>query len=164
LLVILVGLGGCGYGFTPSGAHLDPGIKTIFVEPVVNRTTEVHLGEFVRTDLGELFGRSPRFHLTATRAQAGAFLTAVIENLSIHDLTRGPDGRSMEERITITASFALVRPQDGKTIWDVRNLSSQGAYITGQGIAAAQANRQEALKKISRDLTEKAYRMLMSGF
>ncbi len=164
IIVVIFLLAGCGYRFTPGGEHLDRSLKKLFVDNFDNKTPEVYSEEELRNAFIDQLVKSGRFELAPARGQAQVVLTGSIEQLSAAALSVGAGGLAREERLAMVASFALVRTDNGKILWSIRDLAMNADYQAGLGVSADQANRIKARRKLCQDLSERAYGLMMSGF
>jgi hypothetical protein len=87
-----------------------------------------------------------------------------IENLSSSPLSYKTSNLSAEERFTITLSLTFEQRDNKKIIWSYPGISSIQDYIVSADPAVTQANKNNALLKLSNDTAERAYRLMMSGF
>jgi len=164
LCLALLMFTGCGYRFQPSGQNIDAQIKTVFIENFANQTSEANIEDQFRASFGDLFTRSQRFRLAADKANAHAILTGSILSIATTHLTAGKDSQALEERITMALDLAFIR-QDGKQVlWSARNIAGTTEYLIDRNSEITSKNRKDALLRLNRDLSERAYQLMMSGF
>ena len=164
-LCLAVTLCGCGYRFSPGGEWLDSGIRTVFIDNVVNSTSEPLVEVYVRGGFEDQFRKSPRFRLADSREAADAVLKGTITSLSAAPVAFDRYDKASESRAVMVLNLSFEERRTGKTLWSVANFSGNESYRIDQANPNATAtSRQAALQKLSSDMAEKAYRNLMSGF
>ncbi len=164
VLFALFLLAGCGYRFLPSGQNIDAQIKTVFIENFANKTSEANVEDQLRTYFSELFTRTERFRLAQDKARAHAILTGAIESIGTTHLALGQSSQALEERITMTLNLTLMRQAGKQVLWSARNIAGTAEYLIDQNLERTNNNRKEALSRLSKDLSERAYILMTSGF
>lgn len=164
VLLALLMLAGCGYRFLPSGQNIDPQVRTVFIESFANKTSEANVEDQFRTCFSDLFARTDRFRLAADKAFAHAILSGSIESIGTTHLAIGKDSRALEERITMTLDITLIRQDGQQVLWSARNIAGTAEYLIDPNIEVTNNNRKAALSRLIRDLSERAYHLMMSGF
>ncbi len=166
LLVSLILItAGCGYRFSPGGEWIDSGIRTVFVDNLVNGTGEPYVEIYLRNGFEDQFRKSPRFRLAASRETADAVLKGTVTALSTSYVAYDRYDKATESRAVMVLSLAFEERKTGKNLWNVANFSGNESYRVDQANPnTTSTNKQVALQKLSGDMAEKAYRNLMSGF
>ena len=155
---------GCGYSLKPGGEYIDKDIQTIFVDVFVNKTSEASIENTFRTAFIDQFIQGKRFRIVDSQDRADVVFKGSIENLSSSPLSYKTSNLAAEERFTITLSLTFEQRVNKKIIWSYPGISSIQDYIVSADPAATQANKNNALLKLSNDTAERAYRLMMSGF
>lgn len=165
LVSLLVITAGCGYRFSPGGEWIDSGIRTIFVDNLVNSTSEPYVGIYLRNGFEDQFRKSPRFRLAASREASDAILKGTISALSTSYVAYDRYDKATESRAVMVLNLTFEERKTGKKLWSVANFTGNESYRVDQANpSSTSTNRQTALQKLSGDMAEKAYRNLMSGF
>jgi len=166
LLVSLILItAGCGYRFSPGGEWIDSGIRTVFVDNLVNSTSEPYVEIYLRNGFEDQFRKSPRFRLAASRETADAVLKGTVSALSTSYVAYDRYDKATESRAVMVLNLAFEERKTGKNLWSVANFSGNESYRVDQANPnTTSTNKQGALQKLAGDMAEKAYRNLMSGF
>ena len=154
---------GCGYGVTPGGEFIDKSIQTVFVDNFSNSTSEAGLENSVRSAFIDQFIKGRRLKLVSSREAADALFRGAITNLSTTPLAYTSASLAAEERLTVTMELILEEQGAKNIIWTDKAFSSTQDYVFAN-LSIKERNRRDALTKLSNDLAEKAYRLMMSGF
>lgn len=166
LLVSLILItAGCGYRFSPGGEWIDSGIRTVFIDNLVNSTSEPYVEIYLRSGFEDQFRKSSRFRLANSRETADAILKGTLSALSTSYVAYDRYDKATESRAIMVLNLAFEERKTGKKLWSVANFTGNESYRVDQANPnATSTNKQAALQKLSGDMAEKAYRNLMSGF
>jgi len=154
----------CGYSVIPDGEAIDKNIQKIFVDVLVNKTSEANIENTFRTAFIDQFIQGRRFKLAGSPGEADAILKGSIESLSAAALSYQATSLAAEDRITVVLSLTLEAQNPKNVIWANSSFSGLQDYIMGNNLSIAQANKKNALIKLCNDTAERAYRLMMSGF
>ena len=166
LLVSLILItAGCGYRFSAGGDWIDSGIRTIFVDNIANSTAEPFVEIYLRNGFEDQFRKSPRFRLADSRETADAILKGTITALSTSYVAYDRYDKATESRAVMVVSLTFEERRTNKKLWSLSNFTGNESYRVDQSNPnTTSVNKQAALTKLSNDMSEKAYRNLMSGF
>jgi len=116
-LALVLSLSGCGYGLVGRTSSLPPEIRSLYVEPLENRTTRQQV-ELLLTEalVGELVTRR-RFEIVRRRDLADAILGGEITSFIVRPVRFDADGRAEEYEIAIRANMQFTATKDGEKIW-----------------------------------------------
>jgi outer membrane lipopolysaccharide assembly protein LptE/RlpB len=154
----------CGYRFIPDGEAIDKNIQKIFVDVFVNKTSEANIENSFRTAFIDRVTQGQRFKLAESPGEADAILKGSIESLNAAPLSYQATNLAAEDRITVVLSLTLEAQNPKNVIWANSSFSGTQDYSMGNNLSVAQANKKNALIKLSNDTAERAYRLMMSGF
>jgi hypothetical protein len=155
---------GCGYGFSPGGEHLDPGIQRVYIDNFANNTPEANVENIFRSSFISRFQSSPRFKLAQSKDLADAVFKAKIAGLTSAHLSFYSTNIAREDRVTVTMD-ASFETKSGDIIWSNRNFSWYADYLIDQNnTGTTEANRKAALSKLATESADRMYRAIMSGF
>jgi len=154
---------GCGYRFSAGGEYIDKKIRTVFVDNFANRTSETYIDNTIRNAFINQFTTGSRFSIVDRREKADAIFRGSIDNITTAPLSYQKSNLAAEERVTITMELAFEEQDTKKSIWTNKSFSGYQDYGTPD-LNSKEANRKNALIKLSEDTAERAYRLMMSGF
>lgn len=152
---------GCGYA--PVAHSPGIGVRTLFVEPLVNRTTEPFLDSIVTNSLVERFGRDSRLRLVKRRADAEAVLSGDVAAYHRTSISYDSSDKIREYRSTMTINVAVRRNADGKTLWK-NAVSWTEDSQNSSDLGVQQDNETSAIQKIGERLAEQLYHRLQENF
>ena len=156
-------ISGCGYRFSAGGEYIDKKIRTVFIDNFTNRTGEPYIDNTIRNAFINQFTTGSRFTIVDRREKADAAFRGSIDSLTTAPLSYQKSNLASEERVTITMELAFEEQDTKKTIWTNKSFSGYQDYATPD-LNSKEANRKNALIKLSNDTAERAYRLMMSGF
>ncbi len=155
---------GCGYRFAPGGEHIDAGLQKIFIGAFSNSTSEANIENYVRNAFFSRFRRGSRFDPVASMGEADAFVTGRIVSITTGHLSYSSSDLAKEDSVTMTLEVAFKRTDNGEVIWMNAGLSGREAYTVATSTSTTATNKETAIRKLSNDMADKAYRNMMSGF
>jgi hypothetical protein len=162
LLLAAVMIAGCGYRFAGEES-IDSALRTVFVDPFVNKTSEAHAETIFRTAFINRFVQESRFRLAKSREEADAVCRGTIRSLQVSPLAYKASNLAASERLTITLELSFEERGSGRVIWTDGAFTGTGDYpVTTVGVT--EASRKNALVKLAGDAAERAYRLMMAGF
>jgi hypothetical protein len=154
----------CGYSFAPQGKYIDKRIQTVYVESFGNKTAQAEIENFVRTAFINQFIQFSRLKVVGSAESADAIIKGNVLNLNAAPLSYRANTLAAEERATITLELSLREKESGKTIWSSKSISHTVDYTLEDNINLLPVTRKNALIKLSNDLAEKAFNLMMAGF
>jgi len=157
---------GCGYHLAGGEDNIDPGIQKVFVDTFANRTGEAGLENLFRNAFIDQVLRGGRFQLAGRREEADALIRGNIQSLTTSHLAyRRDTDLAAEERLTVVLDITFEERASKKVIWQNRNFSYYNDYMVASGQTdMVEADRKSALVKLSNDVAERAYSLILSGF
>lgn len=163
LVLALLLLWGCGYRFSPGGEGIDPTVRTVYIEPFANRTSEANVENMFRSAFTDWFAKGGRFKLVDQAQKADALWRGGVQTLTTTTLSYRASNIAAEERMVVVLDLQFVHSGSGQVIWSDRAFSGTQDYAIPEG-ANTESARKNALAKLAMDTAERAYRMMMSGF
>jgi hypothetical protein len=110
---------GCGYGLVGRTSSLPPDIETIFIEPLVNRTSRELIDQEFTRAISEEFLRRPRYEVVNSPNEADAVLTGQITSFNVRPvLFGGAEGRATEYEIQVLAAMEFKRADTFEVLWN----------------------------------------------
>ncbi|MDO9516193.1 MAG: LPS assembly lipoprotein LptE [Syntrophales bacterium] len=155
---------GCGYHFAPGGENVDAGIQKIFIGAFSNSTSEANVENYVRNAFFSRFRRGSRFTPVASMDEADASLTGKIVGITTSHLAYSSSDLAKEDRVEMALEVVFKRTDNGEVIWMNAGLSGREAYAVAVSTTTTATNKENAIKKLSVDMADKAYRNMLSGF
>ncbi len=154
LLIAIIGLlAGCGYHRQETEVQLPSWIRTIYIAPWKNNSTELRLGQWLTDDLREEFLRDSGLSLVP-RDQADVILEGKIESAYTTGLSYVRYDVSVERRIGVECSVRLLDAKTGKELWKSPPIYREEGFYVGKTLMMTEGYKENALKKISQDLAE----------
>jgi outer membrane lipopolysaccharide assembly protein LptE/RlpB len=150
LLVLCVGLAGCGYQFGGGGTLLPKDAQTIFVESFVNRTREVGAGQELTTAVrSELYRRS-RLRLVDNAEQADVILSAVVRSMYSQTSSINRHNESLQFEAHMVLDVALRRREPNEIVWRGPGMKLSQVYAGSRAavVTTSSAFRNETLDTV----------------
>ena len=162
-VIILLGslLSACGYQFT-GGGNLPSGITSISIEMFKNRTAETGVETIITNDLIYEFTRHEQVVVTGSD-KADAILTGVIQSISERTISRTGKYTSNERRVEAKVDLKLTG-RSGRVIWSSKSVSENEAYKVMSDKQSTERNKRDAIKKLSKRLSENIFNNLTADF
>ncbi len=163
-LIILIG--GCGYHFNGVAESMG-GIRKIYVDNFPNRTDEAYLENIFRNALIDQIIRGNRFQVVGDETEADAVVRGTIQQIRLTHVAYENADLAAEERLNLTMHIVLEDRETGKILWEDRSFSGTEDYIVmnrSKSDIAAYSGKRKALNKLSGDMAERAYRLMISDF
>jgi len=165
LMLISLTLMNCGYRFSPGGDWIDSRLQTVFVDNIVNTTSEPLIEIYFRNGLEDQFRKSSRFRLANSKDTADTILQGTIVSLNTPPVAYDRFDKATENRAVMTVNLLFEERDNKKKIWAITNFSGNETYRIDQANPnATSVSKSAALQKLSTDMAEKAFRNLMAGF
>ncbi len=161
-LAVLLVLAGCGYQLKGMGLTAPPGVHTIAVSVLENRTAESGIETRFTSDLAYEFTRS-KIVQVVDKDKADAVLRGIVLALREDTVSHTARYESDERRVTVTLDLAL-KGVDGKLIWSRRALSDREAFKVSSDKLATERNRRAAIDVMSKRLAEKVHNAIFQDF
>ena len=155
---------GCGYHFSPGGEHIDRAIQDVFVDNFDNLTTEANIENYVRNSFIDQMRRGSRFKVVASKKQCDAVLYGSINRIDTSHVSYSSTDVAQEDHVTITMTINFEEVKTGKVIWASENFTGKEEYTVSSSTSTTETSRKAAIRNLSDDMAEKAYRSIMSGF
>ena len=160
VVILALLLGGCGYHFSEVSGSRD-GIRKIYVGIFLNRTDVAYLENIFRNAMIDQFVRSNIFQVVGEEADADAVVSGRILRISTRYTAYEETDLGMEERIYLSVQIVFEDRETGRTLWEDRNFSGAEDYLVRD---AVRTGKREALIKLSQDMAERAYRLMIADF
>lgn len=118
------------------GTGSTPGFRTVYVEPVENKTLLPQSQPLLSTYLREMFARDGRVQLANSAAGADATLVIVINEYrrDVAAVRQDDTGLARKFNVTLGASCTLRDNRSGKPIFENRPISAVREVFTDSGL------------------------------
>jgi hypothetical protein len=127
------------------------GIRSLGIPTFTNQTQSYRLEQQItRAVLSEFVSRT-RMRVTSTPADVDAILYGEIRNLSSNPVTFGQDTFASAFLVTVQASVKLVRPSDGKVLWENPDFLFRERYVLDPRVTEFFSEQNPALERLARD-------------
>jgi hypothetical protein len=154
----------CGYSFVPRGEHIDSRIQTVYVQPFGNKTSQAEMENYVRAAFINQFIQNSRFKIASSAESADAVVKGAVVNLYTSSLARLRNDLAAEERATVVLEVTFQDNANGKVIWSAKHMTDSIDYALKEDINLLPATQKQSLIKLSNDVAERAFNLMMSGF
>lgn len=155
---------GCGYHFAQGGKHIDAAVQKVYIGAFTNNTGEAHVENYIRNAFFSRFRRGSRFEAVGSMGEADATLTGKILGITTSHIAYSSSDLTKEDSVTMTLEVVFKRTDNGKIIWKNIGFSGDEAYTVAASTTTTARSKENALRKLSTDMVDKAYRNIMSGF
>ena len=162
-LLFLFFISGCGYGFRGTVNNLPPDIQAVSIPVFVNESSEPGVEVVFANALIYEFNRSQILQVVS-ESQAQAQINGKIRSIAIDPVIYASLTQALERKVTITLDIICRRSDNQKILWQNQNLSRYEVYPVTTDPNQTQLNKEEAIKKIAKDLAEKIHNSILENF
>jgi outer membrane lipopolysaccharide assembly protein LptE/RlpB len=166
LLIGLLGMGlvgGCGYGFRGTVNNLPPDIKTVHIPVFVNNTTEGGAEVVFANALIYEFTRGGVIGVVS-EAEAQGIISGRIKSAAVDSVIYASQTQAVDRRVTVILEVIFRRADNKKILWQNLDMIRYENFRVGGDPNQTDRNREEALRKISKDLAERIYSGILENF
>lgn len=163
LLLCTFILSGCGYRFIGQGNEALSGIRSIAIPYFANKSYEAGLERYLTEALVDEFVKSRMFSIVA-EGQADAVLRGAIEHFKETVIAFDKDDYALEYRASLTLEATLEIKDTGEILWRTRELFHFEDYRVASEIAATEANKNQAILLIAREMATRMHDSIVEGF
>jgi len=164
LIIFLVSFfSGCGYQLEERSASLPDWIQSIYVTPWENRSNELLLGAWITEELRQEFLRGSGLAL-APKDEADVILEGEVIEVRTSGLSYVRYDQTVERRIVAECKVRLLDPKSKKVLWQTANIVREESFLVGTDVMKTEGLKNEALKKLSRDVAELVYHRITGIF
>jgi hypothetical protein len=164
-------MAGCGYHFNEVAESLN-GIRKIYVGNFPNRTDEAYLENYFRNALIDQFIRGNLFEVVGDAAEADAVVQGTIRKVTSSHSAYDTADLALEENVSLTVDIVFEDRETGRTLWEARGFSDSLDFLISNTATGDQEEndldfmvaKKNALIKLSSDMAERAYRLMITDF
>jgi len=153
IMILMLLLSSCGYHRLETSADLPDWVKTIYIEPWENNSTETEMSVWITDALREEFLRDSGLELVS-RDQADVILAGKVESVSVSGVAYVSYDRAVEERVSADMSVRLYDRKTGKEIWKLSDIHREENFYVSNELMITESLKNEALQKLSRNVAE----------
>lgn len=162
-LFAMIGFSGCGYGFRGTVNNLPPDIKQIAIPVFVNATSEPGAEIVFANALIYEFARS-RILKVVPESEAQAVLNGKIKAVTVDSVILATTSQSLERRVTLIIEVTFKRADNQKIIWQNLGLARYETFKASDDPSQTDRNKEEAIRKIAKDLSERIHNGILENF
>jgi hypothetical protein len=163
---------GCGYHFNEIADESLNGIQKVYVGNFPNRTDEAYVENVFRNALIDQFIRGNRFQVVGDEADADAVVRGMILRITTSHTAYDTADLAAEDRASLSVQIIFEDRETGRTLWEAKDFSGSEDYLVvgafendaGGNNMETIAAKNKALIKLSNDMAERAYRLMITGF
>ncbi len=166
LLIGLLGAGlvwGCGYGFRGTVNNLPSDIKAVHIPVFVNNTTEGGAEVVFANALIYEFTRGGVIGVVS-EANAQGIIYGRIKSAAVDSVIYASQTQSVDRKVTVILEVIFRRADNQKILWQNLDMIRHENFRVGGDPNQTDRNREEALRKISKDLAERIYSGILENF
>ncbi len=106
------------------------------------------------------FIRGNQFQVVGDEAEADVVVRGTVKRISTSHVSYEDADLGAEERVSLTVEIVFENRETGRTLWEDRNFSDTEDYLVIKSLES----KRKALIKLSGDMAERAYRLMIAGF
>lgn len=167
LLVIgLLGMGlvcGCGYGFRGTVNNLPADIKAVHIPIFVNNSSEAGAETVFANALIYEFTRGQTLEVVP-ETNAQGIIYGRIKSAAVDSVVYASQTQAVDRKVTVVLEIIFKRADNKKILWQNLDMSRYENYRVSQDPTQSERSKEEALRKISKDLAERIYGMILENF
>lgn len=136
LFLLLLG-SGCGYQFSGRGEGFPQDIRTVFVEPFVNRSHDVTVEKEITSALRSEFHRQGQLQVVERLEEADAILSGVVRSFGSRVVTVNRKDEVLQFEAALILDVSLRRRTPDEVLWRTQGIrlsslhsGSRGAVVT----------------------------------
>jgi outer membrane lipopolysaccharide assembly protein LptE/RlpB len=166
LILLLLGLSGCGYHLVGTSTYLPEEIRTLHVELFVNQTSRGDMDQRVAEALNLEWVRRGRFQLVDRAENADIVLSGTMTRLSVIPVSFDQSGRATEYQMTLMTEIQLndVRGEDPVLLWENKAFSRRTSYVVDEDAVDYFDRQREAMNELSVEYSRALVSAVLEGF
>ena len=160
-VAVAVLLGGCGYSLRPS---LPPGIHTVHVPTLINRTQEPGVEDFLTQALIQALVTSGLARIAANAQEADGVLEGTIVEYSLVSLAFDRTANVTQYRLQIALQLTLKDRAKNKVVWKQDRISERADFPVSGQVTTTLVREQDAVKRAAVDVSRAIISLAFEGF
>jgi outer membrane lipopolysaccharide assembly protein LptE/RlpB len=157
--------GGCGYALVGRGASIPEDIRSVYLQPLENRTQRSQVEQFLTRAIADELVTRQRFAVVSGEAEANAEILGSVTGFGVTPVTFDNEGRATEYEISITAQVTFKRVgNEGKVLWKSDRYTFRESYPVETSAATYFDREDQAIELASKRFAETLVTNLLEGF
>ena len=115
--VVLTVVGGCGYQFSGQSSFLPKDVRTIYVEPFINRSRDIGVEKEMTSALRSEFYRRGQLRVVDQAEQADAILSGVVRSFDKSVVSVNRKDEVLQYESVMTLDVTLRRREPDEILW-----------------------------------------------
>lgn len=162
---LILTLGGCGYALVGRGSTVPPDIKSVYLQPLENRTQRSQVEQALTRRIADELVTRQRFAVVGSEAEANAEILGAVTGFGVTPVTFDPGGRATEYEISITAQITFKRVgETGEVLWKSDRYTFRENYPVEPSATEYFDREDEAIEIASQRFAETLVTNLLEGF
>jgi outer membrane lipopolysaccharide assembly protein LptE/RlpB len=161
LLAALLGPGGCGYSLR---ANLPPGVNSIHVPVLENRTQEPGIEDFITQALTQAVVTSGRVRIAASAREADASLEGAIVEYRLTSLSFDRSANVTQYRLVIGLSLTFRDLRQNRVIWKQDRVEERADFAVAGQVSQTLAREEVAVRQAAVDVARAIVSFAFEGF
>lgn len=154
--------GACGYRFAEQGGF--PGdTERLFVNVLENQTQETGVENIITAALLSELTLRKTHNLANAMADADVVLSGIVKHVDLRTISVRQSTVADERRVTVSIDLKLTKT-DGSTAWAAKDISDFEAYLVNVNQEITDANRQNAIRVLSKRIAERVVNRFSDDF
>src|SRR5262245_3198342 len=160
-LTVALGSGGCGYSLRTS---LPPGIKSVHVPVLENKTAEPGIEDFITQALTQAVVQSARVRIARNTQDADATLSGSIVEYRLAALSFDRSANVTSYRLVIGLALTLKDLKQDKVIWKQDRIEERADFLVAGQVSQTLAREEQAVQKAAVDVARAIVSFAFEGF
>ncbi|MCI0656832.1 MAG: LPS assembly lipoprotein LptE, partial [Acidobacteria bacterium] len=164
VLLLLLGVGGCGYHLKGHTTALPPSIKKIGIPIFINKTERPDLEQRLTARIISEFVTRSRYQITSSEEGVDAVVKGEVLVYLLTPVTLNPQGRASRYEILINARVSLVQTSDDQVLWQDDHFVFRRQYDISAVSIGVVSQEQAALDLVADDFAQAVVASILEGF
>jgi hypothetical protein len=154
-------LGGCGYSLRTS---LPPGIKSVHVPVLVNKTAEPGIEDFITQALTQAVVQGARVRIARSAQDADAILEGSIVEYRLSSLSFDRSANVTSYRLTIALDLTFKDLKQNRVIWKQDRIEERADFQVAGQVTQTLAREEVAVQRAAVDVARAIVSFAFEGF
>jgi hypothetical protein len=160
-VAVSLALGGCGYTLRTS---MPPGINSIHVPVLVNRTQEPAIEDFITQALTQAVVQSGRVRIAANAREADAVLEGSIVEYRLVSLSFDRSANVTSYRLILGLALTFKNLKENKVLWKQDRIEERADFVVAGQVTQTLARENEAVRRAAVDVARAIVSFAFEGF
>jgi outer membrane lipopolysaccharide assembly protein LptE/RlpB len=156
-----VALGGCGYSLRTS---LPPGIQSIHVPVLENRTQEPGIEDFITQALTQAVAQSGRVRIARNVQDADAVLEGAVVEYRLNALSFNRSANVTSYRLIIGLSLVFKDLKQNQILWKQDRIEERADFLVSGQVTQTLAREELAVQRAAVDVARAIVSFALEGF